>query len=49
MICVAKLVFVEFFDVLFFDAVDDALHSYGSDCLLEFELFQESSHFFLEG
>ncbi len=49
MICVAKVFFVEFFDLLFFDAVDDALYSYGSDCLLEFELFLESFHFFSEG
>ncbi len=49
LICVAKAVFVEFFNVLFFDAVDDALYSYGSDCLLEFKLFLESFHFFLEG
>ncbi len=34
-----KVVFVEFFDVLFFDAADDALYSNGSDCLLELELF----------
>jgi hypothetical protein len=39
LICIAEVVFVEFFNVLFFDAVDDALYSYGSDCLLEFKLF----------
>ncbi len=39
LICVAEVVFVEFFDVLFFNAVNDVLSSYVSDCLLEFELF----------
>jgi hypothetical protein len=36
------MVFVEFFDVLFFNAVNDALYSDGSDCLLELEFFLES-------
>ncbi len=49
MICVAKVVFVELVDVLFFDAVNDALHSDGNDCLLELKLFVESFHFLLEG
>ncbi len=42
LVCIAKVVFVEFFNVLFFNAVDDVLYSYGSDCLLEFKLFLES-------
>ncbi len=46
LICIAKVVFVEFFNVLFFSAADDTLYSYGSDCLMEFELFLESFHFF---
>jgi hypothetical protein len=49
LIGIAKVVFVEFFAVLLFDAVDDALYSDGSDCLLEFELVQESFHFLMEG
>jgi hypothetical protein len=44
-----RSVFVEFFDVLFFDAVNDALYSDGSDFLLELELFLKSVHFLLEG
>ena len=49
MIGVTKVVFVEFFDILFFDAVDDALYSDGGNCLMELELFLESFHFLLEG
>jgi hypothetical protein len=49
LIVITKVVFVEFFDVLFFDAVDDALYSNVSDCLLELKLFLESFHFLLEG
>jgi hypothetical protein len=49
LICIAKVVFAEFSNVLFFNAVNDALYSYGSDCLLEFELFLENFHFSLEG
>jgi hypothetical protein len=49
LIGITKVVFVEFFDVLFFDAVNDALFSDGSDCLLELELFLESFYFLLEG
>ena len=43
-----NVVFVEFFNTLFFDSVNDALYSNGSDCLLEFKLFLESCHFLLE-
>jgi hypothetical protein len=49
LICVSQVVLVEFFNVLFFDTVNDTLYSCGSDCLLEFKLFLESFHFFLEG
>jgi hypothetical protein len=49
LIGVTKLVFIEFFDVLFFDAVDDALYSDGGDSLLELKLFLESFHFLLQG
>jgi hypothetical protein len=49
LIGITKVVLGEFFDIQFFNAVDDALYSYGSDCLLELELFLESFHFLLEG
>ncbi len=32
--CIAKVFLIEFFDILLLDAVDDALHSNGGDCLL---------------
>jgi hypothetical protein len=32
---VPKILFVEFFDLLFFDAVDDALDTNVGDCLLQ--------------
>ncbi len=49
LICIAYVVFIKFFNVFFFNAVNDVLYSYGSDCLLEFELFLESFSIFLEG
>ncbi len=39
LICVAKIFFVEFFNALLLDAVDDALHTDGGDGLLQVELF----------
>jgi hypothetical protein len=49
LIGIAKVVFIEFFHILFFDTVNDALYSNGSDCPLELKLFQESFHFLFEG
>jgi hypothetical protein len=49
LIGVTKVVFVEFFDILFFNAVNDVLYTDGGDCLLELKLFLESFHFLLEG
>ncbi len=45
---VPKVLFVEFFDILFFDAVDYALANAG-DCLLQVKFFLKFLHFFLEG
>ena len=41
LICVAKIVFVEFLDVLFLDTVDDTLDANVCDCLLEVKLLPE--------
>ncbi len=41
--------FVEFFDVLFFDTVDDALHTDVGDRLLQVKFFLKFLRFFLEG
>jgi hypothetical protein len=49
LIGITKVDTVKFFDVLFYNAVNDALYSDGGDCLLELELFMESFHLLLEG
>ncbi len=41
LICIAKIFFVDFFNVLLFNAVDDALHADGGDGLLQVELLLE--------
>ena len=46
---VTKIFFVEFFDVLFFDAVNDALHADVVDRLLQVKFLLKFLHFFLEG
>ncbi len=46
---VTKIFFVEFFDVLFFNAVDDALHAKVGDRLLQVKFLLEFLRFFLEG
>ncbi len=46
---IPKVLFVEFFDILFFNAVDYALDANVGDCLLQVKLFLKSLHFFLEG
>ena len=46
---VTKIFFIEFFDVLFFNAVDDALHAEVSDCLLHVKFLLTFLCFFLEG
>ena len=46
---VTKIFFVEFFDVLFFDAVDDALHTDVGDRLLQVKFLLKFLRFFLEG
>ncbi len=46
---VTEVFFVEFFNVLFFDAVDDALHADVGDCLLQVKFLLKFLRFFLEG
>ena len=46
---VAKIFFVQFFDVLFFNAVDDALHTDVGDRLLQVKFLLKFFCFFLEG
>ena len=46
---VTKIFFVEFFDVLFFNAVNDALHTEVGDHLLKVEFLLKFLPFFLEG
>jgi hypothetical protein len=41
LICIAKIFFVEFFNVLLLDAVNDALHADGGDGLLQVKLLLE--------
>ncbi len=41
LICLAKIFFVESFNVLLLNAVDDALHTDGGDSLLQVELLLE--------
>ncbi len=48
LICIAKIFFVEFFNVLLLHAVDDALHDDGGDGLLQVELLLEPLHLGLE-
>ena len=49
LIRVAEIFLVELFDVLFLDAVDDALHANGGDSLLQVKLLLEPLRFGLEG
>jgi hypothetical protein len=44
---VPEVLFVEFVDILFFDAVDDALDTNVGDCLLQVKFFFEVSLFLL--
>jgi hypothetical protein len=44
-----KVLFIEFFDKLFFDAVDDALDTNVGDPLLQVKFFLKFCCFFLEG
>jgi hypothetical protein len=46
---IPEVLFVEFFDILFFDAVDYALAADVGDRLLQVEFFLKYLHFFLEG
>ena len=46
---VTKIFFVEFFNVLFFNAVDDALHAEVGDRLLQVKILLKFLRFFLEG
>jgi hypothetical protein len=46
---VPKVLFVEFFDILFFAAVNDALDTNAGDRLLQVKFFLKFLHFFLEG
>ena len=46
---VTKIFFVEFFDVLFFDTVNDALHTNVGDRLLQVKFLLKFLRFFLEG
>ncbi len=46
---VPKVLFAEFFDILFFDAVDDALDTDVGDRLLQVKFFSKFLCFFLEG
>jgi hypothetical protein len=46
---ITKVFFVEFFDELFFDAVDDALHADVDDRLLQVKFLLKFLRFFLEG
>ena len=48
LICIAKIFFVDFFNVLLFNAVDDALHADGGDGLLQVELLLEPLRLGLE-
>ena len=46
---IPKVLFVEFFDILFFDAVNDALDTNVDYCLLQLKFFLKFFCFFLEG
>ncbi len=46
---IPKVLFVEFFDILFFNTVDYALDADVGDCLLQVKLFLKFLCFFLEG
>ncbi len=46
---IPKVLFIEFFDMLFFDAVDDALDTNVGDRLLQVKFFLKFLCFFLEG
>ncbi len=46
---VPEVLFIEFFDIQFFDAVDYALDTNVGDRLLQVEFFLKFLHFFLEG
>jgi len=46
---VTKIFFVEFFDVLLFNAVDDALYAEVGDRLLQVKFLLKFLRFFLEG
>ncbi len=46
---ITKIFFVEFFDLLSFDTVDDALHADVGDRLLQVEFLLKFLRFFLEG
>ncbi len=46
---IPKVLFVEFFNILFFNAVDDALNADVGDCLLQVKLLLKLLRFFLEG
>jgi hypothetical protein len=46
---IPEVLFVEFFDVLFFNAVDDALDTIVGDCLLQVKFFLKFLCFLLEG
>ena len=48
-VCVTKVFFVEFFNVLFFNAVNDVLHAEDGDCLLQVKFLLKFLRFFLEG
>ncbi len=48
LICIAKIFFVEFFNALLLDAVDDALHADGGDGLLQVKLLLEPLRLGLE-
>ncbi len=46
---IPEVLFVEFFNILFFDAVDDALNANVSDRLLQVEFLLKLLCFYLEG
>ncbi len=46
---IPEIIFVEFFNLLFFDAVDDALDTNVGDRLLQVKFLLKFLHFFLEG
>jgi hypothetical protein len=48
-VVVPEVLFVEFFNILFFNAVDDALDTNAGDRLLQVKFFLKFLRFFLEG